>query len=97
VTDLLDGDDMALLQRFVPRPETRLAGRRARETRPLAGADRRLVTTDDVKSMQINIRVTPMFKRQMLSFADAQGLTIVGVIEKAVAEYMMRAQVRGHG
>jgi hypothetical protein len=91
----LDPDDMAILARFTPRSETRLAGRRARETRPLATADRKIVTTADVKDQQLNVRVSKAFKRQALAFADAKVLPLVGLIERAVNLYMMQEQVRG--
>ena len=62
----LEGEDMAIFARFAKRPSAAsVAGRRVRETRPLALADRRLISHrikhPAPKRLQLNLKVLPEF------------------------------------
>jgi hypothetical protein len=46
---------MAIFARFSKRPSATLMGRRTRETRPLAHADRLKISTPSTKSGQMNL------------------------------------------
>ena len=60
----LEGEDMLILAKFGKRDATAsLAGRRARETRPLAAADRRRLAHGSTKSRQLNLKVRPGIPR----------------------------------
>jgi hypothetical protein len=75
----LEGEDMEILERFRKRPAAAsLAGRRERETRPLAVADRRHITprgaSPPPKRLQLNLKVLPEFHERVsaaLSEGDA--------------------------
>jgi hypothetical protein len=69
------------------RPGTTLNGRRAREARPLSHADRRLLSADHIKDKQMNLTVSTAFRQHVQSLAAAEGLSMVGLIEKSVAFY----------
>lgn len=87
----LEGDDMAIMARFGKRPgAASLAGRRERETRPLAPADRRRITQGSTKSRQLNLKVTPEFHERVGALARNEGLTMVALIERAVEAYAAR-------
>ena len=95
MSDHLDGEDMALLRRFSKRPAARsLAGRRERETRPLAAADRRQLTQHSTKSRQLNLKVTPEFHERVSTLARTDGVAMVEFIERAVEAYA-RAKENG--
>ena len=66
----LEGEDMILLERFGKRPSAAsVAGRRTRETRPLAVADRRLIShrtkQPAPKRLQLNLKVLPDFHERV--------------------------------
>jgi hypothetical protein len=87
----LEGDDMAIMARFGKRPgAASLAGRRERETRPLAPADRRRLTQGSTKNRQLNLKVTPEFHDRVSALARNEGLTMVALIERAVEAYATR-------
>jgi hypothetical protein len=80
----LEGEDMLILAKFAKREAaTSLAGRRARETRPLAPADRRRIVHGSTKSRQLNLKVRPEFHERV----SAQGIAMVDLIEHAVEAY----------
>jgi hypothetical protein len=88
VTVDLEGEDLAVLQRFNKRPSAAtLSGRRERETRPLAASDRRRLTQASTKSRQMNLKVTPEFQERVSALARNEGTTMVAIIERAVEAY----------
>jgi hypothetical protein len=91
VTADLEGEDFAVLARFGKRPSAAsLAGRRERETRPLAVADRQHLAKPSTKSRQLNLKVTPEFHERVSALARNEGLTMVALIERAVEAYAAR-------
>jgi hypothetical protein len=94
----LEGEDMAILARFGKRPSgATLAGRRIRETRPLAPADRRRITHNGAqpsppKRLQLNLKVLPEFYERVSALALSEGVAMITVIERAVEAY---AQAKG--
>jgi hypothetical protein len=89
VTSELEGEDLAVLQRFGKRPAAAtLAGRRERETRPLAAADRqRIHPASAPKRRQLNLKLTPEFHERVIALARNEGIAIVTLIERAVTAY----------
>ena len=86
--DDLEGEDMQILERFGKRAATAsLAGRRARETRPLAAADRRRIAHGSTKSAQLNLKVRPEFRERVSALALNEGIPMVELIERAVEAY----------
>ena len=84
----LEGEDMVLMARFGKRPAAAsLAGRRERETRPLAAADRRHLVKPSTKSRQLNLKVTPEFHERVGALARNDGVTMVELVERAVEAY----------
>jgi hypothetical protein len=84
----LEGEDMVLMARFGKRPAAAsLAGRRERETRPLAVADRHRLTKPSTKSRQVNLKVTPEFHERVSALACNDGVAMVELIERAVKAY----------
>jgi predicted HicB family RNase H-like nuclease len=84
----LEGEDMVLMKRFGKRPSAAsLAGRRERETRPLAAADRRQLTKPSTKSRQLNLKVTPEFHERVHTLARVHGIAAVELVERAVEAY----------
>jgi predicted HicB family RNase H-like nuclease len=88
----LEGEDMAILERFAKRPSAAsVAGRRARETRPLAVADRRLISQrikqPAPKRLQLNLKVLPEFHERVSALALNEGIPMVELIERAVETY----------
>ena len=82
----LEGEDMLILAKFAKRDAT-LAGRRTRETRPLAPADRRRLTHGSTKSRQLNLKVRPEFHERVSALALNEGIPMVELIERAVEAY----------
>ncbi len=84
----LEGEDMLILEKFGKRTATAsLAGRRARETRPLAAADRRRLAQGSTKSRQMNLKVRPEFHERVSALALNEGIAMVELIERAVEAY----------
>ena len=84
---------MAILAKFGKRDAAAsLAGRRARETRPLAPADRRRITQGGTKSRQLNLKVTQAFYERVFALARNEDLPMVELVERAVEAY---ARARG--
>ena len=89
----LEGEDMAILERFAKRPSAAtLAGRRIRETRPLSPADRRRITQNSTppappKRLQLNLKVLPEFYERVSALALNEGVAMITVIERAVEAY----------
>jgi hypothetical protein len=84
----LEGEDMMILARFGRRDSTAsLAGRRSRETRPVAAADRRRIARGSTKSRQLNLKVRPEFHERVSALALNEGIPMVELIERAVEAY----------
>src|SRR5262249_26324481 len=88
----LEGDDMAILEHFNKRPSAASpAGRRTRETRPLAVADRRLIShrtkQPAPKRLQLNLKVLPQFHERVSALALNEGIPMIELIERAVEAY----------
>ena len=84
----VEGEDMLILAKFSKRAATAtLAGRRARETRPLAPADRRRIAHGSTKSRQLNLKVRPEFHERVSALALNEGIAMVELIERAVEAY----------
>ena len=62
-------------------------GRRARETKPLAPADRRRLAHGSTKSRQLNLKVRPEFHERVSALALNEGVPMVELIERAVEAY----------
>jgi hypothetical protein len=84
----LEGEDMLILAKFAKRDAAAtLAGRRARETRPLAPADRRRLAHGSTKNRQLNLKVRPEFHERVSALALNEGIPMVELIERAVEAY----------
>ena len=84
----LEGEDIVLMARFGKRPSaSSLAGRRERETRPLAVSDRRQLTRGSTKSRQLNLKVTPEFHDRVSALARNEGVAMVELVARAVEAY----------
>jgi len=81
---------MAIFARFSKRPSATLTGRRTRETRPLARADRLRITTPSTKIRQMNLKVTPEFYERVAALARNVGVPMVVLVERAVEAYAQR-------
>jgi hypothetical protein len=86
----IEGEDMAIFARFNKRPSATLTGRRTRETRPLARADRLKLTTPSTKSRQMNLKVTPEFYERVTALARNAKVPMVEIVERAVEAYAHR-------
>jgi hypothetical protein len=68
-----------------------VAGRWARETRPLAVADRRLISKRSMqpapKRLQLNLKVLPEFRERVSALALNLRITMVVLIESAIEAY----------
>jgi hypothetical protein len=86
---------VAIFARFAKRAgASSLAGRRARETRPLSPADRRLMTQGSTKSRQLNLKVTPEFHERVGALARIEGIQMVELVERAVEAYALTRAVK---
>jgi hypothetical protein len=95
----LEGEDMAILERFKKRTSAAsVAGRRYRETRPLAVADRRLISHRGAdpapKRLQLNLKVLPEFHERVSALALEEGISMIGLIERAVEAYARAKEER---
>jgi hypothetical protein len=90
MTGDMEGEDMAIFARFSKRPSATLTGRRTRETRPLARADRMKITTPSTKTRQMNLKVTPEFYERVAALARNVGVPMVALVERAVEAYAQR-------
>lgn len=63
-------------------------GRRARELKPIAYADRRALISQPTKSAQLNLKVTPVFKATVVSLALKERQSMAEFIERIVTQYM---------
>ena len=98
MTDL-EGEDLAILAKFNKRPAAAsLAERRARETRPLAPADRRRIaqrgSQATPKRLQLNLKVLPEFHERVSALAFNEGISMIALIERAVEAYARAAEQR---
>jgi hypothetical protein len=90
-----DGEDMAILAKFAKREATAsLAGRRAREARRIAPADRRHLTQGSTKSSQLNLKVTPEFHGRVSALAVGEGIRMVELVIRAVDAYARSKESR---
>lgn len=80
----LEGEDMELFDRFNRRASTTLNGRRARETRPLARADRQRISNRSIKNCQLNLKVTPEFRERVSALARNRRVSMCELVEIAV-------------
>lgn len=85
----MEGEDMALMSRFggARRASSTLAGRRERETRPLARSDRQRATIASTKTRQLNLKVTPEFYERVAALARNQKLSMPAFVEMAIEQY----------
>jgi predicted HicB family RNase H-like nuclease len=95
----LEGEDMAILNHFKKRPSAAsVAGRRHRETRPLAVADRHLISHRSAepaqKRLQLNLKVRPEFHERVSALALDEGISMIGLIERAVEAYARAKEER---
>jgi hypothetical protein len=87
----MEGDDLEMLALFGRRrSSTTLEGRRERETRPVAPADR-AVSAGLSKTKQLNFTVTPEFFERFAGFAADQDVSKVALLERAVMLYIAQA------
>jgi hypothetical protein len=93
-----DGEDMLILAKFAKREATAsLAGRRTREARPLAAADRLLIARPSTKSSQLNLKVTPEFHGRVSALAIGEGIPMVELVIRAVDAYARTKESWGNG
>jgi hypothetical protein len=88
----LEGEDMPILERFAKRPSAAsVAGRRTRETRPLAVAYLRLIShrtkQPAPKRLQLNLKILPEFHERVSALALNESIPMVELIESAVEAY----------
>ena len=80
-----EGEDIAemWLRRFERSPD-RVEKRRQREARTISPVTARTGRRSETKTAQINVRVTPSFRKRLASLAVSRGVTIVELIEAAI-------------
>ena len=79
-----EGDDMAELWSKAIRSPGRTEDRRANEARTMSYATRRQGYRGEPKSEQLNMRVRPSFKKQLVALSQARRVSIVELIESAI-------------
>lgn len=81
----MEGEDMALMSAFGGRrASATLAGRRERETRPLARSDRQRATIASTKTRQLNLKVTAEFYERVAALARNHKMSMPAFVEMAV-------------
>jgi predicted HicB family RNase H-like nuclease len=83
-----DDLDMSIMMKFNQRPTATLAGRRERETRPLARIDRQTISSVSTKSSQLNLKITPELYERVGALARNARLSMPRWFELAVAAYV---------
>jgi hypothetical protein len=79
-----EGDDLAALIGRKFNAATSVAERRVREARPMSRAARGRLAKGRIKTEQVNMRVSPGFKKLLMSLAHHRGVSMVELIEIAV-------------
>lgn len=86
----LDGEDMAIMARFKPRPaHSSATGRRAAEARPVHHVDGRRARATG-RNAQLNLKVRHEFRERVLAVSQHLNMMMVELIERAVEEYIER-------
>lgn len=80
--------NMAYLKRYGQRASATLAGRRERETRQLARADRVSISTVSRKNRQLNLKITPELYDRIAALARNARLSMPQWLERATAAYV---------
>ena len=83
-----------LRQRLRKTPGASVAERKELERKALAPADARRLRVG-VRTVQMNLRVTPEFKEQLYELARNMGLTMTEVIERGIAALVEREKRKG--
>lgn len=81
-----DGDDFAALIGRKFHASTTVPERRARENKSMSRGARGRAGKGRVKTEQLNMRVSPAFKKLVAGLAYDRGLSIVELIELAVEQ-----------
>ena len=76
------------MMKFSQRPTATLAGRRERETRPLARIDRQTISSVSTKSAQLNLKITPEFYERISALARNARVSMPKWLELAAAAYV---------
>ena len=93
--DKSSGLDLEVLrQRFRKTPGASVAERKEREKRALAPTDGRRLRLG-VRTVQMNLRVTPEFKERLYELARDMGLTMTEVIERGIAALVKGEKGKG--
>jgi len=83
------GDMIEVLKNQVSRVQTTVDARRARELQGVHHKDRRFMRTPPelVRSVQINLRITPRFKQRISAYAVQHNLSVTEVLVRAFDHY----------
>lgn len=74
-----------VLKRQVSTVQTTLGARQARELRGVHPSDRRIMRTppEHVRSLQLNLRVSPRFKQRVTAYAVSHGISVTEALVRA--------------
>jgi len=83
------GDFLETLRGQMSKVMTTTEARVGRETKGVHHRDRRFMRSspDQVRSVQINMRISPRFKQRVSAFAVARGLSVTEVLIRAFDAY----------
>ncbi len=84
MSDELEDIDAMLQAHFGKGSASRIENRRQREARAMSHTTRRASNHVETKTVQLNMRVTPSFKKTLGALAAARGVSIVELIEMAI-------------
>ena len=78
-----------ILKRHASTVMTTVDARRRRELQGVHPADRRIMRTppEHVRSLQVNLRISPRFKQRVTAYATTHGLSVTEVFVRAFDAY----------
>jgi hypothetical protein len=82
-----DADFSVLDHRYAKKKRPTVQERRAKETRPVPEADKRLLRKKSDRREQMNLKVTSTFKARVWALAQNEDCAMIDIIERAVAFY----------
>jgi len=87
MSDDVDAAEFARLWEQTTRPSKgHVETRRQREARAMSPTTARRARRNETKTVQLNMRVTPSFRKKLSALATAEGLSIVELIELAIEQ-----------
>lgn len=87
MSDDMDAAEFARLWEQNKRPNGHVETRRQREARAMSPTTARRARRGETKTVQLNMRVTPSFRKRLQALATAEGLSIVELIEMAIEQW----------